>query len=522
MKPTMPTTTARWLALLFTATALLHLLPIWRVHYVPTMDGPSHLYNAVVMKELGTGSPELARVFRIDTHPYPNWLSHALLWLALAVAPPLIAEKLVLSMIVLLFLTGCWMLAGAGCWMPAGAGCWMAGAAERGSRVYAFLAMPLTFNLLLQMGFYNFMLATALMMIAVAYWWRTSTIDPSFLLPSIALAALLVLSYFAHPIPTAVAILFIGVASIVLRRRVLLTYIAFVPALVLLAWFALRPSAEAATWNWNGVVMWQPLTRVLLLLTLDLRQIAFGTAMGIVFGVLIIITIALENIDWQRHRVIVRDREIFLLLTAIAVILYLAAPLGMNGDLLLKARFLLFPYLIVLPWLTPRLGRLPLAIALALLATANVFFIRDGWKRNDKVIAQAIAPLAATEPSRTFVALIFDRSSPHATVAILSHAVSYAAAERRLVDLGNYEAATGHFPVAFRDDAIRPNIFALESAPQDFDPTPYLSSLDYIYTWKMPIGSALETRLLEHYAVTAVEAEARLYRRKDLEPRSAR
>jgi hypothetical protein len=485
--------TPRWIALLFTATALLHLLPIWRVHYVPTMDGPSHLYNAVVMKELGTGSPDFARVFQIDTRPYPNWMSHALLWLALAVAPPLVAEKIVLSAIVLLFLAGCWMLAGV---------------VDRGSHVYAFLAMPLAFNLLLQLGFYNFMLATALMMIAVAYWWRSSH-------RSIALAAFLVLAYFAHPIPTAIAILFISVSAIALRRRVLVTHLAFAPALLLLAWFAMRPSAEAATWNWNGfVLMWQPLTRVLLLLTLDLRQIAFGTAMGIVFGLLIVLTIALENFDWQRRRVIVQDRDVFLLLTAIAVILYLAAPLGANGDLMLKARFLLFPYLIVLPWLTPRLGRLPLAIVFALLAAANVLFIRDGWKRNDKFIARAIAPLYAAEPNHTMLALIFDRSSPHATVAVLSHAVSYAVAERRLVDLGNYEAATGHFPVAFRDGIVRPAIFAIESAPQDFDPTPYVATLDYIYTWKMPAGSALETRLLEHYAIVTADGEARLYRRK--------
>jgi hypothetical protein len=489
--------TTRWLAVLFAVTALLHLLPVWRVHYVPTMDGPSHLYNAVVMKELGAGSPEIARVFEIDSRPYPNWLSHALLWLALSVAPPLFAEKLVLSVIVLLFLGGCWMLAGA---------------VDSRSRVYAFLAMPLTFNLLLQMGFYNFMLATSLMMIAVACWWRTSTDDRAH--PSIALAALLVLSYFAHPIPTAAAMLFISVATIAMRRRVLLTHLAFVPAFALLVWFVQRPSAEMATWNWNGVILWQPLTRVLLLLTLDLRQIAFGTAMGIVFALLIVITIALENIDWQRRRVIIRGRDVFLLLTAIAIVLYLAAPLGMNGDLMLKARFLLFPYLIVLPWLTPRLGRLPLAIALALLAAANVFFIRDGWKRNDKVIAQAIAPLHAAEPNRTFLALVFDRSSPHATVAILSHAVSYAAAERRLIDLGNYEAATGHFPVAFRKNVIRPEIFAIESAPQDFDPSPYVDTLDYIYTWKVPPGSALETRLLEHYEHLPGDGEGRLYRRR--------
>jgi hypothetical protein len=482
---------SRWLAVLFTATALLHLLPIWRVHYVPTGDGPSHLYNAVVLQELSASSPEMTRLFRIDARPYPNWLSHVLLWLALFIAPPLVAEKLVLSVIVLLFLFGGWMLAGT---------------VDRASRVYAFLAMPFAFNLLLQMGLYNFMLATALMMIAVAVFFARSR--------EIVPALLLVLAYFAHPIPTAVAILFICVASVTLRRSVRNTLLAIAPATLLLAWFWMQPAAHTGIWSWKGdLILWQPLLRVLLLLTLDLRQIAFGTALGIVFGLLIVITIALENIDWRRRRVVVRGRDLFLLLTVIAVMLYLAAPLGSNGDLLMKARFLLFPYLIVLPWLTPRLGRPILAITFALLAIANLVFIRDGWKRNDKFIAQAIAPLHAAEPNRTFLALVFDRSSPYATVAVLSHAVSYAAAERRLVDLGNYEAGTGYFPIAFRDDVRRPEIFAVESAPQDFDPTPYLATLDYIYTWKMPGGSALETRLLRHYSLVSARGEARLYRR---------
>ena len=48
----------RWLFILFAAVAALHLVPIWRVHLVPTVDGPSHVYNAAVLRELAAGSPE--------------------------------------------------------------------------------------------------------------------------------------------------------------------------------------------------------------------------------------------------------------------------------------------------------------------------------------------------------------------------------------------------------------------------------------------------------------------------------
>src|SRR3954464_812825 len=96
----------RRITVLFVITALFHLLPIWRVHYVPTVDGPSHLYNAQVLHELAKGTPEFTRVFRADLRPFPNWLGHILLFLALRIAPPLIAEELVLPALVLLFLCG--------------------------------------------------------------------------------------------------------------------------------------------------------------------------------------------------------------------------------------------------------------------------------------------------------------------------------------------------------------------------------------------------------------------------------
>src|SRR5437588_9167863 len=177
----------RRFAVPFVIAALFHLLPIWRVRYVPTVDGPSHLYNAQVLHELAKGTPEFARVFRSDLRPFPIWLGHILLFLALGIAPPLIAEKLVLSAIVLLFLGGCWKLAGF---------------AYPASRVYAFLLMPLAYSALLQMGFYNYFLGVGLAMFAIAAWWeRRTTLS----------GTLLLLCYFAHAVPAMVALLMVAV-----------------------------------------------------------------------------------------------------------------------------------------------------------------------------------------------------------------------------------------------------------------------------------------------------------------------
>jgi hypothetical protein len=230
--------------------------------------------------------------------------------------------------------------------------------------------------------------------------------------------------------------------------------------------------------------------------------------------VLIAATVALENIDWKRRRMIVRERDAFLLLTILAIVLFLAAPLSVEEGLVLKARLLLFPYLICLPWLSPRLPRVLLAIVFAAVALGNVYFMRECWKRSAKDLAAATAPLSSVAPLRTVIALNFDRSSPHSLLPFFSHTVSYAFAERRLIDLGNYEAALGFFPVAYRQGVRRPPIIDIETHPGDFNPDAYVDVLDYIYVWKMPAGAPLASRLAAHYNLVADGGDAKVYGRK--------
>src|SRR5258708_19032544 len=168
-----------WLGALFVVVALLHLLPVWRVEYLPTVDGASHVYNATVLRELAAGTPGFQRAYAADLKPYPNWLGHAFLWLALGLVPPVVAEKLLVSVIILLFLGGCWRLAGV---------------VDPRSRMYALLAMPLTFHVLLQMGFYNYSLGAAIALFAIAEAWESRGM--SGWRPVEATAFWLVLCYF--------------------------------------------------------------------------------------------------------------------------------------------------------------------------------------------------------------------------------------------------------------------------------------------------------------------------------------
>lgn len=92
--------------------AILSLAPIWSASYLPTSDGPSHVYNSWVLQQLVRGSHgPAADWYAIDWRPLPNWLGHAVMALLMFVVPPLIAEKLLVSGIVLLFLYAIWRYA---------------------------------------------------------------------------------------------------------------------------------------------------------------------------------------------------------------------------------------------------------------------------------------------------------------------------------------------------------------------------------------------------------------------------
>src|SRR5262249_32463509 len=147
--------TERWL---FAALAVLHLLPVWRVAYVPTTDGPSHVYNAFVHLHLHDPAwPLFAPTFEIDPKPLPNWLSQVALLPPLAVFSPGVAEKVLVSLYVLLFLA---------------AARFFAGSVDPERRWLAFLAFPFVYNWSFHFGFYNFCFSLAFYLLALGCWWR--------------------------------------------------------------------------------------------------------------------------------------------------------------------------------------------------------------------------------------------------------------------------------------------------------------------------------------------------------------
>jgi hypothetical protein len=140
------------------ALLVVHLLPIWILKYFPTQDGPSHIYNAYVLKEYHKHENyKIRELFKLNLVIFPNWISHAFMALLMYVFPPIVSEKILVSLcIALLPLSLFYFL----------------NAVDRGKLLFGLFGFIYAYNLLLHMGFYSFALSMPMFFFTLGYWWK--------------------------------------------------------------------------------------------------------------------------------------------------------------------------------------------------------------------------------------------------------------------------------------------------------------------------------------------------------------
>jgi len=477
---------------LFVALAILYLIPIWAVAHLPTADGPSHLYNSWILRELIAGNTgPISRYFEIDWRPHPNWIGHALLALLMTIVPPVIAEKIFFSAIILLFFASLWLYSG--------------------RSLHAFLVFPFAYHQFLQAGFYNFSVSFSLYFLTVAIWWKRRDAPTA---KNIALIALLlIVCYFSHPMSTLLAMGSIGLLWLLTQRGRNAAYlIAFVPVIPLLAWFAWQRKPEAAL---NAAEFGKRLTslvRIDPLFTFDFRQLQLGYAIFGLLALLVIVTVIRERR---------RELDAFVAVTLAFIAIYFFAPDDIAGGMAVSQRVSLFIYLLPLPWLTTSVAR-PLRVGLiallSVLALGNLAYLTSHYREADRDLTQFLRSLRPVAPETTLLPLLFARNTPHMFIGAYSHVIDYAAIEKRLVDFDDYEAATGYFPIRFKSGSPPISIYAIEARTADLTIAPFAARAQYIITWQMPEYSAIEREIEAHYRRVYAAGGARVYRSQSIAP----
>ena len=489
-----------WLRRLFFALALLYVLPFWTVHYLPTVDGACHTYNAWILRQYGnTGQyPLFQQYYEINWRPYPNWNGHGTMALLMFVVPPLVAEKLLVSGYVLLFLGGAWYLLGS---------------VRPGERWLAFLAFPFAYNQLFQFGFYNFSISLAFFFFAVGCWWRNRA------RPGLAFAGkinlLLLLCYFSHILSFVLALAAIGILWLAtLRRESWRRHLAHIPILlpqlVLPLWFLMQGGRTIPA-KWPLPRLLRYFTQLQVLVTFGEVQRWCAAALAALFLLLLLHTLRRKS----RRRPFLEETDAFLLVALLFVVVLFFSPGGLAGGGLLKQRLSLYPYLMLIPWLSPDLAPASRKIGTAALAAAallNLGYLVHGYGVRGRDVEAYLNGLEAVRPNTRVLGVLFERTYP---MDVLSHAIGYKALEKGLIDWDNYEARLTYFQTRYRGSVVYPKLIGVVKEPRTLRVRINRDLIDAIYTWRMPPRSPLRQRLRKDYARVAKQFGGELWQRRE-------
>ena len=478
--------TAAWEVPAFWAVLTLQILPVWLFHYFPSHDGPIHIYNCLVLKDIFTSQHGIAQTYYTLNPQFPlNVLAHVLLTALTFVASPLIAEKLFLTIYAAtLGLSARYALT----------------SIRQQSLFLSFLILPVVFNFTVYMGFYNFIIAIPIFFWTFGYWRRNAG-DLGWFKVAVLAVAFLVM-YLAHLFVVAFAFLIIGIGVLeaVLRAwpvsfwRVpqFRTAYAALPAAMLAAYFIVKRSVPNKYDN--------PLH--------SLRDIfhdnfivsfyAGETIIAILFFLFLAFATA-----WKIHDAIKRQTrwktDASMIALGAGLFLYLVAPNEMIGGGYTRIRFLLFVVFADLFWLAQfhysrRFIRFTQILSIAL-ALSLALFHASAYRMLNPYLAEYASAGSVMTAGKSMLVLNYSVQGRTANgerisrrAAPFRHADAYVGIERHLALIDNYEATTLLFPLVFVPGQNPfPAIIDLYNEPPCADLDAYVQAthrpIDYVMIW---------------------------------------
>ncbi len=499
-----------WEDRIFLLLVLLYLLPIWSIQFFPSQDGPSHVYNALIVKEYFNTNeyPLFHKYYDLNAKPMPNWFGHATMAILMFIVNPLIAEKLLLSGYVLLFLlSGRYLLINV----------------DSTKKWLALAFFPFVYNYLLNMGFYNFSYSVGFFLLAVGYWWKHH--QNLRLKHAAILNLIMVCCYFSHMVSTVIALLSIAVLWLVTIRlntikKHLLQIPMLLPSCIFPLWFVVSHGTTSHGSHWPSKRLFNYFTTLEVFYSFDNFQLYIGKILVFYFLVSLLISIFTNKLRWAERfrKPHLQKEDGFLLLSITCLILYITVPDGMSGGGFITHRLSLYPYLILLPWLYGTLKQ-PIkwlsTTVLVVLALVNLVYLMRWYPMLDKDMKEFRSGVEAVEPNKTIMPLIFNNHGHCDRIGMFLHAIGYYCAYTKGVEWDNYEATTNYFPIMYKPalNSIRPNTGIIEGHPQDMDIAANINLVDYICAWAMPLNSAIQQRIEEHYKLVFEKGRTRIYRR---------
>ena len=284
------------------------------------------------------------------------------------------------------------------------------------------------------------------------------------------------------------------------------------------------PAAVAAGRGWTQASLWGAFIAGMSIAPHSSAQVVFGVALVGVFVLLFINTLL-------RGRALPGERSLIFriwrgpgrasaapaVLCIVCFIVYLAAPDTFGQGGYIKIRLALFPFLVVLPWLSFDIrgftGR-TVGCGFAMFAAAYIIHFAYLDKVLNDNIAAYTSGCDAIGRNKVILPLGFDYKDESWQIGVLTHVSAHCGYETGGINLINYEAGTTHFPTMFKQTFRRPSVDEVYHHKIDF--AAYKDTIDYVMTWAMVPGSSVEGQIAKYYKVIRENGKLKVFER-DLE-----
>ena len=465
-------------AILFLIAVSIHLFPILSLSPFVTLDGPAHLYNSKLIREMFFNNGNVAHhFFRFNGYPEPNWSGHFMMCILGSIFTPIYTEKIFLSTIVILLAYGFRYLTNA---------------LAPSQRWLSWLVFPWIFNFPFLLGFFNYTIAICLWFFVLGFWIKN---EHALNKRRIALLILLlIVVYFSHLIMVGIALLSMAIWSYFsadksnLKTRIKLLIYVSIPFIVLFCLFIFEKGvtgyrADNARLSWKVLFEHYTQTQSLIIYNGDLEGI-YGNVYAIGIVVALIFSFAFRSIG----KFLVPS----IILTVVLIALHWIIPdsLASGGIMSIRIAQLIFlSFLFIIICLMPS-QKVQLSLAIFSLMF-SLMFLRVHYKTQVVLSHDAAEYFKLSKiinPNSIILPLNYSDNWMHSNLS------NYLGANYGMLTLDNYEANAGHFPLIWKDK-MNPEIY-IGNFPASNKPCVDLLSkipdlyraIDYIVILNQPIN----------------------------------
>lgn len=435
---------------LFGLVVLLSISPFLGVTFVPSLDGPAHLYNANLILELLSDNDFISKFYSLTNSPNPNLTGHVILSVLLLIFPAFLAEKVMLIFYVIGFSFFFRRLV----LVQNPKGVW-----------FSYLGFPIIFSFVFALGFYNFSLGLVFLLWGLYYWIKkeTNTLKVSELF---ALFLLFTLTFFSHVFVFAVFILIVSVrlffsffqspSPISASRKLTEFFLSCSVSLGLFVfYFASRPAAHNSVHNSFSQLAEDIVTLNPLVSYSRGREGIFLALVGCVIIYLIVVTLVSRARGRSKSNL---KNDSWLILSILLAVAYFILPDSNSLGGFINTRVALVFYLFIILWIGAQHLSNKLVIPAIIVVVFSHYQLVDYYshciKNMNEIAVNCHEMEEFVEENSVVIPLNYSDNW------VTGHFSNYLGIEKPLVILDNYEAINDYFATRWKWDFLDEDLYS--------------------------------------------------------------